>query len=283
MRQIANFVIKTQRELTVLCELFWIWILMNAIDCWNRALFQFARHRFACRQHEFFNQLMRFIVLDALQSCWLALFIHPDFYLWKIEIQRAVFESPPPQQRGQFPGDMKAFPQLVAGRRHQNRICFFVREPERTANDAPRKPCASGHAAFVELNEYRMCEPIDSRIEAANAVAQPLRQHWDHAVGKINAVPASACLPIQRAAGLHVCSNIGDVHAELPPAVWKLLHVNSVVEIARVIGVNGNDELVAQIFASGESLCVDRFGNALRLLGHISWKLRWQMILPEDR
>src|SRR5262249_4154952 len=282
MRQIANFVTKTQRELTVLCELFRIWILMNAIDCWNRRLFHFAGHRFVCGQHEFFNQLMRFIVLDALQSCWLALFIDPDFYLWKIEIQRAVFESLPPQQRGEFPGDMKPFTQLVAGRRHQNRVCFFVREPERTANDASRKPRAFGHAAFVELNEYGMCEPIDSRIEAANAVAQPLRQHWDHAIGKIHAVAASARFPIQRAAALYVSSNIGDVHAELPPAVWKLRHVNSVVEIARIIGVNGNDELVAQIFASGESLCVDRFGNALRLLGDVSWKLRWQMILPED-
>src|SRR5262249_59417804 len=109
-----------------------------------------------------------------------------------------------------------------------------------TANHAPCKARGLGHAAFVELNEYRMCEPIDSRIEAANAVAQPLRQHWDHAIGKINAVAASARLPIQRAAGLHVCRNIGDVHAELPPPVWKLTQVNSIVEITRLIWVNAN-------------------------------------------
>src|SRR5262245_6518115 len=245
MRQIANFVTKTQRELTVLCELFRIWILMNAIDCWNRALFQFARHRFVCRQHEFFNQLMRFIVLDALQSCWLALFIDPDFYLWKIEIQRAVFESLPPQQRSEFPGDMKPFTQLVAGRRHQNRVCFFVREPERTANDASRKPRASGHAAFVELNEYGMCEPIDSRIEAANAVAQALRQHRDHAIGQVNAVTSPSCLAVQRAAGLDIPGDIGDMHAEPPTAVWELPNVNGIIEVARIIGIDGDDEFAA--------------------------------------
>src|SRR5262249_24523381 len=152
----------------------------------------------------------------------------------KIEIQRAVFESLPPQQRGEFPGDMKPFTQLVAGRRHQNRVCFFVREPERTANDASRKPRAFGHAAFVELNEYRMCGPTASRMEAETAVAHPLRQHWDHEMGKIHAVAASAPFPTQRAPALYESSNIGDVRADLPPAVWKLPHVNSVVEIARI-------------------------------------------------
>ena len=97
MRQIANFVTKTEHELTVLSQLFWIWIFVNAIDCWNCALFQFPRHRFICRQHEFFDQLMRFIVLDALQSNWFAVRIDRDFYLWKIKLQRAVFESFSPQ------------------------------------------------------------------------------------------------------------------------------------------------------------------------------------------
>src|SRR6476619_1217327 len=88
MRQIANFVTKTEHELTVLCELFRIWILVNAVDCWNCALFQFPCHRFVCRQHKFFDQLMRFIVLDALQSYWFAVWIDPDFYLWKIKVER---------------------------------------------------------------------------------------------------------------------------------------------------------------------------------------------------
>src|SRR6478752_4423199 len=97
MRQIANLVTKTEDELTVLSQFFRIWIFMNAIDCWNCALFQFPRHSFICDQHEFLDQLMRFIVLDALQSNWFALRIDRDFYLWKIKLQRAVFESFSPQ------------------------------------------------------------------------------------------------------------------------------------------------------------------------------------------
>src|SRR3954469_3126121 len=39
MRQIPNFVTKTERELAVLCELFRIWILVHAVYCWHCALF----------------------------------------------------------------------------------------------------------------------------------------------------------------------------------------------------------------------------------------------------
>ena len=49
MREIADFVTETERKLTVLRQLFRIGILVNAIDCWNRAFFQFSRDRFVCR------------------------------------------------------------------------------------------------------------------------------------------------------------------------------------------------------------------------------------------
>src|SRR5262249_44178651 len=97
MSQIANFIIKAQRELTILSKLVRIWIFMNAVYRWNCALLQFACDGFVCRQHEFFDQLMRFIVLYTLQSDRLALLIDPHFYLGKIEVQRAVVESFAPQ------------------------------------------------------------------------------------------------------------------------------------------------------------------------------------------
>src|SRR6476619_5682161 len=97
MREIADFVTETERELTVLCELFGIRVLVNAVDCCNCPLFQVSRHCFVCREHEFLNQLMRFIILDAFQSHWFALCIDPDFYLWTIQVQRAVLESFSPQ------------------------------------------------------------------------------------------------------------------------------------------------------------------------------------------
>ena len=119
-----------------------------------------------------------------------------------------------------------------------------------------------------------MREPIDFWLEAANTVAQSLRQHRNDAVWQINAVTAPPRLAVQRAAWLYVSGNIGDVHAELPTAIWKLLHVDGIVEIPRVIGIDGDDELVAQIFASGDLLRINSFRNTLRLLQNFCAEIR---------
>src|SRR5438045_8790983 len=90
------------------------------------------------------------------------------------------------------------------------------------------------------MNKCRMCEAIDARIETANAVAQSLRQHGDHAVREINAVSAPARFSIQRAVGLYVGGDISNVDAE-PPTAADLLNMNRVVELARVTGIDGHD------------------------------------------
>ena len=96
-----------------------------------------------------------------------------------------------------------------------------------------------------------MCEPVDSWLETANAVAQPFRQHRNHAVGQIHAIPAPARFAIQRAAGFYVRGDIGNVHTE-PPTAVGLLNLNSVIEIPRIIRINCNDEFLAQIFPAFE-------------------------------
>ena len=59
---------------------------------------------------------MRFIILDALETLWLASFIQPHFYFRKIEIERAMLESFLAQQRGEFPGNVQPLTQLIARR-----------------------------------------------------------------------------------------------------------------------------------------------------------------------
>src|SRR4029077_14975416 len=97
MSQIANLVIKAKHEFAILCQFFWVWIFVDAIDGRNRALFQLARDSLVCGQHEFFDQLVRYIILDTLQFYRVSLFINADFYLRKIEVQGAMLESPLPQ------------------------------------------------------------------------------------------------------------------------------------------------------------------------------------------
>jgi hypothetical protein len=72
------------------------------------------------------------------------------------------------------------------------------------------------------------------------------------------------------------------VYTEAPTAS-DLLNLNCVVEIARVIGINGDDEFSAQIFASLQLPGINCLGNSLRLVQNIPGKFRWQMIFPDDR
>ena len=64
---------------------------------------QLARDCFVSREHEFFDQLMRFIVLDSFEPCRFAVFVDIDFHFREIEIERALLESFAAQQRSELP------------------------------------------------------------------------------------------------------------------------------------------------------------------------------------
>src|SRR6266513_4522959 len=98
LREIADLVAKAQNEFAILTEFFRIRILMNPVNRGNGSVPQLARDRLVRGQHEFFNQLMRFVVLDPLQTNWPAVCINMHFYFRKIEIERAMLESLAAQQ-----------------------------------------------------------------------------------------------------------------------------------------------------------------------------------------
>src|SRR6266513_5487874 len=110
-----------------------------------------------------------------------------------------------------------------------------------------------------------MREPIDSGIETANTVAQTLGQHRYHTIWQIDTVSAPARFTIQGTLRLYVSGNICNVHTQAPTGPG-FVDVNRVIEIACVIGIDGDDEFFAQIVAPIELPRIDCFGNALRLL-----------------
>src|SRR5581483_2425372 len=134
------------------------------------------------RQHEFLNELVRLVVLDAFQFHRITLLVEPHFCLREIEIQGTLLESPAAQQGSELPGKVKALAEAVPGRRSQYGMGLFVREPVRAANHAAGEAGASSHAASVKLDKDGMCKPIHAGLEAANLVAQALGQHGNHAV-----------------------------------------------------------------------------------------------------
>ena len=54
---------------------------------------ELAPHRFVRREHELFNQLVRFVILNPLQTNRLAAGVDVNFDLGEIEIERAMLEA----------------------------------------------------------------------------------------------------------------------------------------------------------------------------------------------
>src|SRR5437868_998180 len=96
----------------------------------------------------------------------------------------------------------------------------------RAANHALREACAFRDSTFVELDKYRVGEPIHSRIKTADAITQVLRQHWNHLVRQINAVSAPARFAIEGATRLNISGDISNVDPELPTAIVDLFNMD---------------------------------------------------------
>src|SRR5207302_7419533 len=112
MSQIPNFVIEAENEFSILSEFLRVWIFVNAIDGGNRPFRKLARDSLVCCQHEFFDQLVRFVVFNALQSYRMALFFEPSLLLLKIQNEPRGVEPLPPPQECQVPSLVLPFAQF---------------------------------------------------------------------------------------------------------------------------------------------------------------------------
>jgi hypothetical protein len=100
-------------------------------------------------------------------------------------------------------------------------------------------------------------EAVLLRIERAQAVGQLLGQHRDHAAREVDRRRAFVGVVVERLARLHVVAHVGDGHDEAPAAHGVLaaarlvgLAVDGVVEVARVLAVDGDQRHVGEVDAA---------------------------------
>ena len=89
-------------------------------------------------------------------------------------------------------------------------------------------------------------QPIDIRVERADAVRELLRQHRDHAARKIDRGAALARLDVERIGVLHVVADIRDGDPETKAALLARA-VDRVVEVLRGLAIDGDELERAQI------------------------------------
>jgi hypothetical protein len=118
-------------------------------------------------------------------------------------------------------------------------------------------------------------QSVDRRIERAQAIAELLRQHRNHAPREIHRGRAVLRLAIDRAAWLHIVADIGDGDDQppLPAALVHRLAVDGVVEVARVLAVDRHERHIAQVHPLLQVLRQNRSGKLHRLGDHLRRKL----------
>jgi len=111
-------------------------------------------------------------------------------------------------------------------------------------------------------------QAVDVRVQRAQAVAELLRQHRDHAPREVHRGRAALRLSVDDAARLDVVADIGDGHQQAPLAPPRVhrLGVHSIVEVAGVLAIDGDQRHVAQVDPVGQIGIAHRLGQAARRL-----------------
>ena len=74
-----------------------------------------------------------------------------------------------------------------------------------------------------------------------------MRQHGDDGADEISAVAALLSLAVEGGVGLYIGAHIGDVHSHAQLAIFQQFEGEGVVEVLRIIGVDGEGKDIATV------------------------------------
>ncbi len=128
------------------------------------------------------------------------------------------------------------------------------------ANYSANHPGAERAACGIELHNGAHDEAFFPRLQRAHAAGKIFRKHGNGAIDEIDGVAAQTRFAIERRFRVDVMRDVGDVDLQEPAAIVAAFDVDSVVEIACGLAINGDDRQFAKIFAAGAFGFGDRQG-----------------------
>ncbi|MNN39096.1 hypothetical protein D3C81_1531230 [compost metagenome] len=209
------------------------------------------RHRFIRRQHEFLNNLFRDRTFALHDVDRLAVLVDDHLRFLEIEVDRAAPHAVPPQLQGQLLHQLERLDQIGVTFGYlrifflQNFPHIGVGHPFLGANHAREDIVLHDLHLLVEFHLAGQREAVYLRIQGANPVRQPVRQHRNDAIHQIHAAAAVISFLIELGILPHVIPDIGDMHAQSDIPVRQALHIHGVVQVLRVLAVDRDDHLVA--------------------------------------
>ena len=134
----------------------------------------------------------------------------------------------------------------------------------------------------IHLHQAGLHEPIDVRVEAAQPRRELRRKHVHGALWKVHGRAAIVRLDVERARLGHVVRDVRDVHGEPEVAVRQLVDRDRIVEVARVLAVDGHGRPVAEIRAADAIAIADDAAELLRFGDGFVAVLVRQVVLADD-
>ena len=138
-------------------------------------------------------------------------------------------------------------------------------------------------ALVIDFHGAGERQPVNLRAQAAEVGRKFERQHRDGAVGKIDAGAAQARFLVERRVGRDVVGDVGDMHLQFIVVVFELANVDSIVEVAGGLAVDGDDgklavvAAVAQFMHGNDVVVLD----GLRFFAHLGRKAVRQVKLAD--
>ena len=117
-------------------------------------------------------------------------------------------------------------------------------------DDGPAEPLLDDLRVLGHREDDGEGEAILARQETAHLLAQRRWQHRDGALYEVDAGRPLPCIAVESSVGLDEVRHIGNVHTDVVRPVFVGLDGNSIVEVLRVLGINSEDTLAAEVLAN---------------------------------
>ena len=164
----------------------------------------------------------------------------------------------------------------------KNRVYFRVGHPRVAVDDTVVHLVAHDVAPAIDFHQTRLHEPIDARIQTAEASGQFRGEHVDGALGKVDRRRAFVGLFVECAPLLHVVGDVRDVDPEPVVPVRQSIDGDGVVEVSGVLAVDGDCGHESKIGTAADVLVLDDRADA-SCLDHRGLGVNvWNVMLAND-
>ena len=248
--EISCFDSVREKKFTIFLEARFLGSFMDTVDGGSVFLVEVAGDGLIGEEHKLFDELVRFVGGLFFDSGGAALGVEDDAEFRKIEVEGSGFEAAAAQGGGKVPGALEEAVEIVLGGPAEASEGFGVGEAVAGKNDGAGEAGGAGFAIGAEVNESGAGEALLVGAQRAESVGEAWGKHGDDAIDEVDAVGPFASFLVEGGAGQDVVGNIGDMNSEFDVTSGKFAEGNGVVEIAGGIGVDGDDQFGAEVFAA---------------------------------